>query len=151
MCSFIFKGTSTLWGPQQACQPRQSLLWRNVLQSHTWNPFHGQFLGKDRVKQGCLSSFHFLLAIDWLIKTTTKITRQALTWNPQGKRKAKEFHETRPHNRHRGSGVHMGRDREMAQDRRHWRRKWGYIWGEIERWPRIGDVGGGSGGTYGER
>jgi len=51
-----------------------------------------------------------------LQKPTSSITRQALTWNTQGKRKRgrpKIVHGTRPHNRHRVSGVQLAyRDRE---------------------------------------
>ena len=44
------------------------------------------FRDEDRSEGGCLlSPFLSWLAIDW--KTVSSITRQALTWNPQGKRK----------------------------------------------------------------
>jgi len=50
-----------------------------------------------------------------LREPTSSITRQALSWNHHGKRKRgrlKQFHEKRPHNRHRVSGVQLERDRE---------------------------------------
>ena len=59
--------------------------------------------------------------------STSSITQQALKWNPQAKSK-------------RGRPKHSMR-RDLITDIEEVR----YSWREIERWPRIGDVGGGSG------
>ena len=47
---------------------------------------------------------------------------QALTWNPQSKRKTEELLETGPHSRHacRGSGAQLVGDKEDGQGT-HWR------------------------------
>ena len=67
---------------------RRGLPWRVwwVVGCQLSRTTHMLFCDEDRSEGGCLlSPFLSWLAIDW--KTVSSITRQALTWNPQGKRK----------------------------------------------------------------
>jgi len=46
-------------------------------------------------------------------------------------------------------GYSWGEIERMAQDPRHWRRKWSAAGERFRGWPMIGDVGGGSGAQLG--
>ena len=75
------EATETLWSPQEDNLPHPVNLPGHELQNCPHRQLSESFEVKTGARQGCLlSSFLFLLVIDWIMKTTTAGRNNGIQW-----------------------------------------------------------------------